>query len=605
MPETHDIPNLAIHELAKRYGWEDELVKLLSALPENVIDRFVTESHSYDMDGWRYILPELSCTSHVLCLDTRFGTTSVALAETGATVTALHTDPAYIKLMQYRIDELSANHINIQRIEKDFSVLPFPDASFDAFVFHDVVSTSIPDDATRQSTVCYLKKLFKEASRVLRPDGFSYFGLGNNVGFTVLMHKLSRTPVNGVATQKMISVSHAKRLIRNAGFKNMRIYPFLIDTNRVHEVIPASGYRSTKNSFSFNERLKRMILGKRGARYFAPAYGFVCAKNRLRHSTIQNMTTDLAARKVLAGNPDDMLEFARYLILQAKTVVSLGSSMTGRGNLIAIIPKLQKIIDWRRREIPIVSELRARSPFLSARLPQTYLESSYKKETFFILSEIPGITIDRKVPHLHALTRHATDFLIRFNLETQIETVITPDIYDRMFGDLFRQVRQNYPETREIVGRIDEKTRVRLTGQSLPVVWLHGDYKLENLMFNSSSLEIEGIIDWEHSRKDGLPWLDLLYLITYNRIMTETKEFFSVYRGTVMEMKFDEFEQSLVSSYRKAIPVTPDIMPLLVYLFFIHHIGCRYRYNMRMEQDRNHILATLGDIETRLDRHCH
>jgi SAM-dependent methyltransferase len=605
MPEIHHIPDLAAHDLAKRYGWEAELIHLLLALPENVIDRFVTESHSYDMDGWRYILPELSTASCVLCLDARFGTTSAALAETGANVTALHTDPAYIKIMQYRIEELNATHIDIQCIEKDFAALPFPDASFDAFVFHDVASTWIHDDQTPQSTIRYLKKLFKEASRVLRPDGFAYFGLGNNFGFTTLLHKLSRAPVNGVARQKTISASHAKLLIRNAGFRDMRAYPFLIEANHVHEIIPVSGYRSTKNSFSFNERLKRMILGRRGARYFAPAYGFVCTRNRLPHSTIQNIATDLSTRKILAGNPGELSGFSRYLVLQAKTVVSLGPSMAGRGNLIAIIPRSQKIIDWRRREIPIVSELRARSPFLSAKLPQTYLESSYKKETFFILSEIPGITIDRKVPHLHALTRNATDFLIHFNLETQMETVITPDIYDRMFGDLFMRVGQNYPETREIVSRIEAKSRTLVAGRSLPVVWMHGDYKLENLMFNSSNLEIEGIIDWEHSRKEGLPWLDLMYLIVYNRIMTGTKDFFSVYRETVMEMEFDGFELTLVSAYLEAIPLTPDIMPLLAYLFFIHHIGCRYRYNMDMEHDRYHILTTLGDIETRLDRHCH
>jgi len=592
-----------MEDLARYYGWDDELIRLLGTLPRAVADQYIEQACSYDKDGWRHILPPLPASASVLCLDARFGNTAAAFAEAGLLVTVIHPCPVTVRIIKHRLASTDLANVEVIHAPSGSDRLPFPDGRFDAFIHHDVAATLLANRTAASSPFASLTStLFDEAFRVLKSGGFAHFGAKNPYGYTRLLERL-RHPLNSRSgTSQPTSIRRLKRLARRAGFQDLRAYPYIVENDRVAEIIAPSGYRSTRNSLEASEQFKQIILGKTGAGYLAPAYGLVCAKNCALAPPLQNFIEDLTSRKILSRISGEDSGFRRYLSLPGKVIVTLGKAADSNENIIIIIPKVPRVLAWRRKEIGIVNKARALSPFFAARLPQLYTECSVSGEAYFTISEIPGMTIDRRVRHLDKLTSNAVDFLIRFNRVTSRDTIIDDAIFAELFGALIGQVIATYPITRPNMERIEAHLRRAVHGRSLVTVWLHGDYKLENLIFDKKTLEINGIIDWEHSCRNNLPWLDLMYLLVYNRIMTEGRDFFEVYRDVILNEHCTDRENAAIAAYAGALPVTPDMKTVLSCAFFMHHIGFRYIYVMRREGDRRNIFTALEDIENRLAR---
>ena len=596
-------PGQTLDELAKFYGWGDELKQLLDTLPHAVLDKYIEQGWSYDKDGWRHILPALSASDSVLCLDARFGNTAAAFAETGVSVTVIHPCPVTVRIIRHRLTSMNIQNVEIIHVPPEVTRLPFQDNSFAAFIYHDVAGALEADRVTASSPFSSLTPtLFAETYRVLKSGGFAHFGAKNPFGYTRLLQWL-QDPFGSLSkTTRLSPMQRIQKLIRRAGFTQLRAYPYVVENDSVYEVIAPSGYRSAKNSLSVSERFKKIILGKIGSRYLATAYGLVCSKERSLPRPLERFIDDLCSRKILAKTAGNSLGFQRYLSLPGKVIVTLGDAGEDKQNVIIVIPKVSRVLEWRRKEIDIVNEVRAVSPFLASRLPRLYTECSSGDITYFAISEIPGMTIDRRVCHLEQLTDNAVDFLIRFNQITARELAIDDAVFEELFGSIVRQVIATYPETRSIMERIEAHLRRLVRGRNIVTVWLHGDYKLENLIFDKKTLEINGIIDWEHSRRDNLSWLDLMYLLVYNRIMTEEVDFFGAYRDLILDEKLTNHESKVIASYSQALPVTPVLKSVLSCLFLMHHIGFRYIYIMRREGDRRNIFNALDEIDKRLAR---
>ena len=80
-----------------------DILPALAACPQSVIDRYRHETVGcYDWDGWRFILPDLPANARLLCIDTRYGTTAIALAQLGAQVSLAHHDAVTLGLIRER-----------------------------------------------------------------------------------------------------------------------------------------------------------------------------------------------------------------------------------------------------------------------------------------------------------------------------------------------------------------------------------------------------------------------------------------------------------------------------------------------------------------------
>jgi aminoglycoside phosphotransferase (APT) family kinase protein len=97
------------------------------------------------------------------------------------------------------------------------------------------------------------------------------------------------------------------------------------------------------------------------------------------------------------------------------------------------------------------------------------------------------------------------------SLHRQTTTGRTPFCADILSAALapLAVLREYYaltPQEDRLAARLHELTG-RLAGQTLPLVCQHGDFWTGNILWRGSRLE--GVIDWEFSRFNSLPFLDL------------------------------------------------------------------------------------------------
>ena len=575
----------------------------LAGSPQSVVDRYRHETTGcYDWDGWRFILPDLPASARLLCIDTRYGTTAIALAQLGAQVSLAHHDAVTLGLIRERAAQYGCANMESTCLDPGTPLLPYADASLDGVVIHDINNNnSYRDNPRVPKNFSFTSPAFlRELRRIVKNDGFIYLGVRNTLGYDQIRTwlKCFLTGKFGAAAPRGLVPARLHRRLRQAGFENVRLEPYTMLNGVVHEIIPATGYHSTHNSFEPTERIKETLLGVYGRRLLAPAYGAIAFKGAPRVSLLDRLGEQLDKSGYRARHADEPSGFLRYLALPGKAIISFGSHRGAPDNVVTVLPFTQDIINSRRREMTEIGELRSSVPALTGLLPRIYAETSFRQRSCFVISEIAGTTIDRNVAKLGAITARTAELLGRMTEQTLRWPAQTEHVHDIELRHIFEAFAQRYPSLASTAAAFAEPLRAQLSVHNCPTVRLHGDYKLENLILDPKTLEIRGVIDWEHSRPDSFPLIDILYLITYNRIMVEKRDFLSIYLHTILPRRFATSEQRLYDTFCQQARLSGPLQETLVRVFFLHHAACRYRFNLSNIDSRSHIDICLTEIQS-------
>ncbi len=125
---------------------------------------------------------------------------------------------------------------------------------------------------------------------------------------------------------------------------------------------------------------------------------------------------------------------------------------------------------------------------------------------------------------------------------------------------------------------------------------MHGDYKIENLLFDPKTLQVTGIIDWDLSRKTGLPLLDLLYLIAYNRVIREAGEIETIFLDCILPGKFSEFERAARDEYIGKTGMDAGFADILTVMFWIHHVAYRIEVASGEGRQKKNMFRVLDSV---------
>lgn len=563
------------------FDWGTALHDLRGEIPEPLWRDFLRELEHLDRDGWRYLLPALPRAAHVVCVDARLGSTTIALSEVCDRVTVLHHRRAALALIRRRAEITGVCGLTARQLVPGDLRLPLEDASVDAFVYHDPAGV-YPAQAglsPRKFDVLSFAAL-REIRRILKPRGFVYLGLSNPLG--VRRHWRFATGAHPLSARKALLA---------AGFEPDGICAYLEGQGLVSEVLPPHGYRSVKDSHDWRERLKELIFSPFGVRHLAPAYGYIGGVGPTAPPTLE-----LIAAEVLDRSRPLAECLQKYLILPGKVIVTLDDH-------VVVIPRLRKMLEGRRRDLANVRELaRERGP-MNGYLPTGYREFALNGETGFVMNAIPGVTFDSYSRALSGVTREAARVLAEFHRSRAQTTVLTPAKYAHLCGWIIDQLENRYPIFASEAAALDRQLRERLLNKPFLATAMHGDYKLENLVLDRRTLAIKGIIDWEHARRPGLPLLDLYYLFAYNRWQSDTDSFFRFSPAWLLGGDFSADETRMLADYFAKVEVPEHSRPSLAALFFMHHSAVRLELSMEHRDSRVGIGACLSALLEHLERH--
>ena len=260
-------------------------------------------------NGWLYLLPPLA-TRSVLFLSTQ-STLSASQARLCLDPTLVYDDQIADLQRPSTKGEVGLRWCSVDEL------LTGTTPRFDGVIIHDPAGKLL-----HRIHWPRVMQLLRHLRVVLRPSGFVYIGMRHAHS----MQQLAGRPLGGqlASTPRLLSVSGVRNDLRLAGYSSVAVHPYLMWGDKMAEVVSSQGYRSTKNRESLRERLKEFILGRLGARFFAPSYGLVAHVGEPAQSTIDILLGHVMAHSKPPGGAP--LVVKQHLVFPGdKAIESVGA----------------------------------------------------------------------------------------------------------------------------------------------------------------------------------------------------------------------------------------------------------------------------------------
>jgi len=428
------------------------------------------------------------------------------------------------------------------------------------------------------------------AHRVLDDGGFLYLECGNRWAVRSAGNQPDPQVAQAIA-RPVLSARALRRALRLAGMAEVRTHPYLLSRDRLEEVLPAHGYVATRNRGLRRERLKELLFGRRGAPWFAHAYGLVAFRQAAQQSV-----QDLILERLCKAAPDGLRITKAMVFHSMKVILVLEPPTTdGRdgGGCVVVISTDEIVTRRREQEAQVLAALATLPPAMAQRVPLLTDRFHVDGHECFVLSRLPGLTLEADVPQLVPVTASAVEFLVGLSLHAATPLPLDGPLFDEVFGGIFSAAAQGVPALQADFAQLRQCLAPRLLGRILPIGWCHGDFKVENVTYDPATLAVAGVLDWEHANPRGLAYIDLLYLLLYNRVIRQA-DWMDAFRALALERRLTPEEAQLEQRFLTGTGTAADLVPALAAMFLVHHVGVRLGLVAWTEQDLAPIRALLG-----------
>lgn len=337
------------------------------------------------------------------------------------------------------------------------------------------------------------------------------------------------------------------------------------------QIISEIGYVSNKYDHKLKGRIKKLLWGPWLYPYFCPSLLILLSKKEI-HSRLSSII-----QRMMDENHSVYQGINYLLLLQNKLLGSLQFAEEGvLRNYIVIISRDNRVIQGRRVEKEHLALLEQRG-ITSCLAPKFIGEGASGLDRYFLTESIDGVIFDLNRKELTSITELGVEQLIAMARETKKKVIVDHAEYENLAGYIFDQARINLKIMDDELNQLEGLVKRNLCGAQITTVLFHGDFKIENIVFSHRLEKINGIIDWEFSRISGLPYLDLWYLISYNRAITTGAYAGEIILDMIFSGAFSEKEKHWINAYHDEIQESREIMNSLKILYYVHHIGIRTR----------------------------
>lgn len=358
----------------------------------------------------------------------------------------------------------------------------------------------------------------------------------------------------------LLSPIAVNNMLYRAGFRRQKVYSLYPDAARPLEMFRLGTTVDHRSGATFKERLRSVFTRQPLLRAFHPAYVCVAVKGKQqRRNFFEALMKELDITgpfRIVLGNP------ATVLLITGRQVIRIPLDRDSRRRCRNHWRALQAL---------------AASPAASL-TGRAMRKGRFLDREYFVEERLAGTAVDVPLDNMDRLIGKAADFITRFHHHTVRPCRMDERCFRRLIGRGCMRLASCLDGGRHT--RLDglrRQLRERLIGQDIPLVWSHGDFKLENVLFDLRDDRITGIIDWDLSRRAGLPLLDLLYLLVYGTALREGRSMAEVFREKCRSLQFTANEQRLITAYEGALGLSPRLRAPLVTAAWVEHVSCRSR----------------------------
>lgn len=531
--------------------------------------------------GWIYLLPPLE-NRRILCVDPTIEI-SWLLNHSCRAVTIACTSPEAATEAGRGRGELPLERVHWMSLDDLLEAAQYnrPDGTqFDGLVIHD------PQARLLQTRgIAAVERILSAIPRLLTRDAFAYLGARRRYSL-FRPHADSRAPAG---TSPLLSHTILRRRLRDSGLSRMRSFPFLLDRSRIVEIV-LGRYRATTNGETRRERIKELLLSERGAGLFAPAYGHVAVGPGTASTVLEEVVHAVAAAMNVA--PERLRPVQCRLARGDKAIFAFEDTERRIEPTVAVVSEDPRVTRGRRTEAAILSRLALLPDPISRCVPRHIGEFAVGRYACFVMTMLPGVTLDAASDSLEPLQHQALKFLQILHQATAAPAVLDEAGFAQHFDSLLQDAVVRNPEQAAELSGLGAAVKQAIGGMTLPTVFTHGDFKIENVMYTRSDLRMTGVIDWEHAAERALPLIDPLYLLFYSRTLRGAS-WMDALGSIVVRQELDASEQNCVDEYLRSLGVPLSVFTPLAAVFLVHHIG--RRVTLSLDADLHARLRTIID----------
>jgi hypothetical protein len=222
--------------------------------------------------------------------------------------------------------------------------------------------------------------------------------------------------------------------------------------------------------------------------------------------------------------------------------------------------ELLEAMPWLRRLIPEAM------PLTEVRGWPSHIERKCQGVTARTLVRDPGL---RSI-----LRRRVEEFSSALCGSTARTTIIDDAFTQKHFRSKFSAIRAAAPE---LAGQLSavEAALVDITrDRSFPTVRIHGDVNMGNLFFDPQTLKLTGVIDWEASVPDSLPFDFLHYLLSEQQEL-QKRPWGSLIADEFSSRAFDDEARGMLAAHLASIGLGEGLMMPLLVAYWVRGVALR------------------------------
>lgn len=541
-----------------KFGWEkgrNDFINILSPERAEASFSLIDERQV----SWKYLIDLRG--ERILNFDTTFGLSTISLSQHFDSVFTANFDKRILRCIQSRIEEANISNITYLDVnDKTFS--KFSNGYFDSIILSNIdeIISSFSDESTAKIRIL---NLVKELYRMLAPDGFIYLSFRNKWSYLTFYEK---------PKDKLYSFWSMKRILDKNGFKKVKAHILSPDIKQTSDIMISGRQRAYRCALS-NNYFKNMFFNSIFYKYFSPAIALVGYKVKTATNFIENLMDEINKSETIKSHIANTLVVRKCLVTYLKVILVIGDANDAGEKFVVYLPLNHRSLMRQRYECRIMSKLKI-SAQLSNRIPSFYCEGILSNQFYFIAKYIDGIPGDSAIFSTEEIMRRTAVLITEFHGSVFENKRMTADMFEKLFSAPINSLIDalGYDISSEMFF-LKEYLRKRIIDRMIPLVWMHGDLHLENVLVNPQTSEILGIVDWSSAQKNGLPLIDIFFLIIRSSTLNTGKRFSDVIIEKILAMEFNSVETSIIDMYLNFVPVSRDIIFPLLLMTWINHIA--------------------------------
>lgn len=392
----------------------------------------------------------------------------------------------------------------------------------------------------------------KEVHKCLKPSGEIVIALANKLSYRRWLRR-------NIDERACFSLNNMRAELIKAGFRNIKIFTVYHNLDNMVSMSPIGRVVAMAVSEDWKRKIKASILNNRLFRHFHPAYILQASKNGVSaHGLFEKIAKHCGVSLV-----------DRIIIGKPRTAIIIASDRVIR------MP-LDKLSAIRCRQGKRTLA-RLAGMGQAGYAPRFLGSGAIYGQEYSVESRIAGECISPKDKRINILTRKAAELICEFHRNTAKDVLVNEIAYRRLFKREFSRLASRVnQEYKEKLAYIESRLAQNVLGVEFRTVWMHGDYKIENVLMDGVTAKINGIIDWDLSKNMGLPLLDIFYLLFYNESVLTGKSVLQIFLNRFSLDDFTGYEKDIIDNYLVKIKLSAgNVAPMLI-MFFLHHTTQRY-----------------------------